>query len=44
MNFLAINKLGLEIRNPFSDVSIPPSDASQRRHSISIERHQKNLV
>ena len=32
----AINKLGLEIRHPFSDVSIPPSDA-QRRHSSSLE-------
>ena len=33
----AINKLGLEIRHPFSVVSIPPSDA-QRRHSISLEQ------
>ena len=32
----AINELGLEIRNPFAGVYIPPSDA-QKRHSISIE-------
>ena len=34
MNF-AISELGLEIRNPFSGVYIPPSDA-KKRHSISI--------
>jgi integrase len=32
----AINELGLEIRNPFAGVYIPPSDA-QKRHSISLE-------
>ena len=32
----AINGLGLKIRNPFSGVYIPPSDA-QKRHSISLE-------
>ena len=32
----AINELGLEMRNPFSGVYIPPSDA-QKRHSISLE-------
>ena len=31
----SINELGLEIRNPFSGVYIPPSDA-QKRHAISI--------
>jgi len=36
MTNFAINELGLEIRNPFSGVYIPPSDA-QKRHSISIE-------
>ena len=33
---LAITELGLEIRNPFSGVYIPPSDA-KKRHSISLE-------
>ncbi len=32
----AINELGLEIRNAFAGVYIPPSDA-QKRHAISIE-------
>ncbi len=36
----AINELGLEIRNPFSGVYIPPSDA-QKRHAISIENIRK---
>ncbi len=36
MTNFAINELGLEIRNPFSGVYIPPSDA-QQRHAISIE-------
>ena len=32
----AINELGLEIKNPFAGVYIPPSDA-QKRHAISLE-------
>ena len=36
MTNFAINELGLEIRNPFSGVYIPPSDA-QKRHAISME-------
>jgi len=36
MTNFAINELGLEIRNPFAGVYIPPSDA-QKRHSISLE-------
>jgi hypothetical protein len=36
----AINELGLEIRNPFSGVYIPPSDA-QKRHAVSIENIRK---
>ena len=36
MTNFAINELGLEIRNPFAGVYIPPSDA-QKRHAISIE-------
>ena len=35
-----INELGLEIRNPFSGVYIPPSDA-QKRHAISIGNIRK---
>ena len=35
-----INELGLEIRNPFSGVYIPPSDA-QKRHAIIIENVRK---
>lgn len=40
MTNFAINELGLEIRNPFSGVYIPPSDA-QKRHAISIENIRK---
>ena len=40
MTNFAINELGLEIRNPFSGVYIPPSDA-QKRHAISIEDIRK---
>jgi integrase len=40
MTNFAINELGLEIRNPFAGVYIPPSDA-QKRHSISIENVRK---
>ena len=36
MTNFAINELGLEIRNPFAGVYIPPSDA-QKRNAISIE-------
>jgi len=36
MTNFAINELGLELRNPFSGVYIPPSDA-QKRHAIGIE-------
>jgi len=36
MTNFTINELGLEIRNPFAGVYIPPSDA-QKRHAISIE-------
>jgi integrase len=40
MTNFAINELGLEIRNPFSGVYIPPSDA-QKRHAITIENIKK---
>src|SRR6056300_200784 len=36
----AINELGLEIKNAFAGVYIPPSDA-QKRHAISIEDIRK---
>ena len=36
MSNFTINELGLEIKNPFAGVYIPPSDA-QKRHAISIE-------
>ena len=36
MTNFAINELGLEIKNAFAGVYIPPSDA-QKRHSISLE-------
>jgi site-specific recombinase XerD len=36
MTNFAINELGLEIKNAFAGVYIPPSDA-QKRHAISIE-------
>jgi len=35
MTNFTINEFGLEIRNPFAGVYIPPSDA-QKRHSISL--------
>jgi integrase len=40
MTNFAINELGLEIRNPFAGMYIPPSDA-QKRHAISIEDIRK---